>query len=70
MEPELLDVLSEAVKTRQRKEELERAIGRTLRRHGLDFKFYVQIMSELRGVAGGDKISLDEAAAKLLAEKK
>ena len=70
MEPELLDVLREAAKTRQRKEELERAIGRTLRRRSLDFKVYVQIMSELRGIAGADMISLDEAAAKLLAEKK
>lgn len=70
MEPELLDILREAVKTRQRKEELERAVGRTLRRRNLDFGIYVQIMSELRGIAGSDKISVDEAAAKLLAEKK
>jgi signal recognition particle GTPase len=70
MEPELLDVLREAVKTRQRKEELERAVGRTLRRRDLDFKIYVQIMSELRETADTDKISTEEAAAKILAEKK
>lgn len=70
MEPELLDVLREAVKTRQRKEEFERAVGRALRRRNLDFQIYVQIMSELRGIAGADKISVEDAATKLLAEKK
>lgn len=69
MEQALLDVLREAVKTRQRKEELERSVGRTVRRHELDFKVYVQIMSGLRGVANENKISIDEAAARLLAEQ-
>ncbi len=69
MEPALLDVLREAVRTRQRKEELERAIGRALRRREMDFKVYVQIMSELREVAEADKVSIDDAATKLLGEK-
>jgi hypothetical protein len=68
MEPTLLDILSEAVKTRQRKEELERSIGRALRRRDMDFKIYVQIMSELRDVAARESISLDEAAKKLLSQ--
>jgi hypothetical protein len=68
MEPALLAVLSEAVKTRQRKEELERSVGRALRRREMDFKFYVQMMSELRGVARSDEISLDDAAKKLLSQ--
>jgi hypothetical protein len=70
MEPALLDVLSDAVKTRQRKEELARSIGRALRRREMDFKVYVQITSELRDVAKAGKISIDDAAAKLLAERK
>lgn len=68
MEPALLDVLGEAVKTRQRKEELERSIGRALRRRDMDFKLYVQIMSELRDVAAREDISLDDAARKLLSQ--
>ena len=70
MEPALLDVLSEAVKTRQRKEELVRSIGRALRRREMDFKIYIQITSELRDIANANKISIDDAAAKLLAEPK
>ncbi len=69
MDPELLDVLREAVQTRQRKEELERAIGRALRRHDLEFKAYVQIMSELRELAKADKLSVEEAADRLLGKK-
>jgi len=68
MEPALLDVLSEAVKTRQRKEELERSIGRAIRRRDMDFKVYVQLMSELRDVAHREKMSLDDAARKLLSQ--
>ncbi len=41
-----------------------------MRRRNLDFRIYVQIMSELRGIAEPHKMSVDEAAAKLLAEKK
>ena len=69
MEPELLDVLRQAVRIRQRKEELERAVGRALRRREMDFKAYVQIMAELRDLASAEKISIDDAASKLLAEK-
>ena len=70
MEPELLDVLNEAVKTKQRKEELERSIGRALRRRNMDFNVYVQIMSELRDTAARDNLSLDDAAKKLLSQDK
>ncbi len=69
MEPELLGVLREAVKIKQRKEELDRAIGRALRRRQMDFDVYVKIMSELRELAKDEKISVDDAATKLLGEK-
>lgn len=69
MEQPLLDVLSEAVKTRQRKEELERSIGRALRRREINFEVYVRIMSELREVALEGKMSIDEAAQKLLGKR-
>jgi len=68
MEPELLAVLKEAVETRQRKEELDRAIGRALRRHNMDFPVYVKMMSELRELAGRKGISIDDAASETLSK--
>lgn len=68
MEPELLEVLSEAVRIRHRKEELERAVGRALRRREMDFQEYVRIMSELREAALAGKTSIEDAAKKILSE--
>jgi hypothetical protein len=70
MEPELLQILREAFETRQRKEELERSIGRALRRHELDFKVYVKITSELREMAEKQGISFEDAAREALSQQK
>jgi len=70
MEPELLEVLREAVETRQRKEELERSIGRALRRHEFDFKIYVKMTSELREMADKQGTSFDDAAREILGQQK
>jgi hypothetical protein len=70
MDPEDVDILREAVQTRQRKEELERAVGRAVRRRNLDFQKYVKVVADLRDFAAGRKISLEEAAAILLSEEK
>lgn len=69
MGPEHLEILREALETRQRKEELERAVGRAVRRRNLDFKTYVELLSELREIARKDKASLDDVARKLLEKK-
>jgi len=68
MEPELLEVLREAFETRQRKEELDRSIGRALRRRDMGFEAYVKITSELRELAGKNGVSLDDAAREILAQ--
>jgi hypothetical protein len=68
MEPELIDVLREAVRIRHRKEELERAIGRALRRREMDFDAYVRLVSELREGAAVSKVSVEDFAKKVLAE--
>lgn len=68
MEPELLALLREAVDSQQRKEDLERSIGRTLRRHEMNFEMYVKITSELRELAGKKEISIDDVAKELLAK--
>jgi hypothetical protein len=70
MDPEDVDILREAVQTRQRKEELERAVGRTVRRRNLDFQKYVRVIADLRDLAAGKKISLEEAVTYLLSEEK
>lgn len=66
MDLERLEILREALETRQRKEELERAVGRAIRRRNLEFKIYIDILSELREASRRDKVSLDDAARKLL----
>jgi len=70
MRPELLDVLRETVKSQLRKEEFEKALGRTVRNKNLEFKDYVEIITELREVANSDGTSLEDAARKLLGQEK
>lgn len=69
MNLEHLEILKEALETKQRKEELERAVGRVIRRRNLEFKTYVEVMSELREIARREKVSLDDAARRLLEEE-
>lgn len=68
MDEEHLAVLAYAVKNQQRKEDLERAIGRSARNANKGFGFYVEIMSELRELAKSNKTALDDAARSLLAD--
>jgi len=68
MEPKLLDILKEAIETRQRKEELDRSIGRALRRHDMNFKEFVMMTSELRELSGKKGISIDDLARELLSQ--
>lgn len=55
-----LDVLREAARIRQRKEPLERAIGRAVRNKGKEYSYYIALMSELRKAASMDAVSVDE----------
>lgn len=70
MEPALLDILREALATRHRKETLERAIGKAVRRNNLDFGVYIKITSELRELAEKTKVSPEDIAENLVSEKK
>jgi hypothetical protein len=63
-----LALLREAVDGRRKKEDLETALGRALRRRGEGFDAYVAIMSEVRELARRRKVPLDEAAQALTAE--
>ncbi|MEW5748094.1 MAG: hypothetical protein AB1793_04820 [Candidatus Thermoplasmatota archaeon] len=69
MDPETVSIVKEAVQTRLRDETIERAIGRTVRRRGLDFSRYIQVMSAVRDVASSRKVTPDEAAESLAEEK-
>jgi len=69
MDKERLAVVREAQRIRQRKEELERAIGRAVRKSGRDFQYYVETVSELRALADSKGVSIDQVAEGLLAEE-
>lgn len=69
MDKERLELLREAQRIRQRKEELERAIGRAVRKSGHDFQYYVATVSELRELAASKGVSIDQVAEGLLKEK-
>ena len=64
-----IEILREARETRQRKESVERAVGRTVRRRALDFAVYVRLMSELREFASSKRVDLDVALAALVEEE-
>jgi hypothetical protein len=65
MDQAIKEVLIEAARTRQRKEPVERAVGRAVRRRGMDYQSYIAAMSELRDLATSEKIEVDEALKKL-----
>lgn len=69
MDPESVSIVREAVRTRLRDETIERAVGRAVRRRGMDFSRYIQVMSDLRDLAGERKVTLEEAAEGLQGEK-
>jgi uncharacterized protein with ATP-grasp and redox domains len=70
MEPALLDILREALATKQRKETLERAIGKAVRRNNLDFGVYIKITSELRELSKKEQVDPEDIAKNLVLENK
>jgi uncharacterized protein with ATP-grasp and redox domains len=70
MEPALLDILREALATKQRKETLERAIGKVVRRNNLDFGVYIKITSELRELSKKGQVDPEDIAKSLVSENK
>ncbi|HIJ16546.1 MAG TPA: hypothetical protein HA364_02045 [Thermoplasmata archaeon] len=69
MDPEAISIVQEALRTRLRDETVERSIGRTVRRRGLDFSRYIQVMSDLRDLAKERKVTPGEAAEALAKDK-
>jgi len=70
MDSERLGILKEAFEIRQRKEDLERALGRAARRRNQEFRVYLEIVAELREAAIRDKTTIDIVASRLLDEQK
>jgi hypothetical protein len=68
MDEEDISIVQEAWRTRLRDETLERSMGRTIRRRGLEFSRYVGIMSAIRESAERRRISTDEFVESLLKE--
>ena len=61
-------LLTEAIETRRKKEDLEKSLGRVLRRKEASFDLYVSMMSKVRDEARRKKITKDQAAKALTAE--
>jgi hypothetical protein len=68
LNPTDLELLKEAVEAKLRKEELEHALGRVLRKRSLDFERYVVITSLLREERKKDE-DLEATALRLIAEE-
>jgi len=66
MDSSQLDILREALELQQRKETFERALGRAIRRHDVDFSVYVQMVAEVRDMALSNSVPLETAARRLL----
>jgi len=62
-------LVKEALEKRMRKEDFEKALGRTIRNHKMDFSVYIKIISELRELARSSEISAEDAARILLRER-
>jgi len=69
MIPSEREALKTAVEKQRKDEPFERSLGRNLRNAGFDFDAYILIISEVRAVAKGGKMTLEEAALKLAAEE-
>lgn len=65
MDPESVSIVAEAARTKLRNETIERSVGRTVRRRGLDYSRYIQAMSDLRDLAKERKVTAEEAAQSL-----
>jgi DNA-binding winged helix-turn-helix (wHTH) protein len=66
MDQEDFSIIEEAWRTRLRDETVERSLGRTIRRRGLEFSLYVKIMSEIRETASEKGMSPDDYLRLLL----
>lgn len=66
MDSSQLVILREALEIQQRKETFERALGRAIRRHDVDFSVYVQMVAEVRDLALSNSVPLETAARRLL----
>jgi hypothetical protein len=55
-------VIADALKRRRKKETLERAIGKAVRRSGGTYEDYIEVMSCIRERREGKDLTLEEAA--------
>ena len=66
MDDEGLSILKEALDTKLKNEDFDRAVGRTVRRRKLDFKKYVEVIGEVRELAKVQSIGIEDAARSIL----
>lgn len=66
---ELKKALSDALDKRRRDDTLETAVGREVRRAGLRYQDYLDLMEDVRVIARKDKLDPWKAARALLEEQ-
>ncbi len=69
MDEEGLSIVREALEAQLRSEDIDRAIGRTVRRRKLDFKKYIEVIGELRDLAKADSTTVEVAARKIISKE-
>jgi hypothetical protein len=69
MSPEQLGVLGAALEKRRRDDSVEKAVGREVRRAGLLYQDYLDIMQGLRDLSRRRKLEPWDAIKQLLQEK-
>lgn len=62
------EVVRDALRHKRKKETLERAIGKAVRRIGGSYEDYIEVMSYIREKREADKLDLLEAARKIADE--
>ena len=63
------EVVKEALDSQMRKETFEHAMGRAMRRRGLTYEQYVEVMSQIRETARKSKTKIEEAARFLVSSQ-
>jgi hypothetical protein len=66
LSPEEREAVKDALGSQLRKEEFDRALGKALRRKGLGFDRYIEIVSELRETSRKEGTPIEDVARRLV----
>ncbi len=66
MKDEERKAVKDALDRQMRKESFEHALSKSMKRHGLSYEQYIEVMSQIREQAYKKKIGVEEAARALV----